>query len=465
MSLNSFQSENLDFQNSKVKKVLQGVNSIYYDFVLNKENTRKPIVLIFGGRGSGKSRAVAQRILFQMLQMKIRVVLMRKVMDSVRDSSLREILDLITENGISIFFETKKSPLQINCINGSEIIVKGLDKSSKVKSLSNVDIVWIEEADELSLSDWLDVLPTIRGKMLNGQPRQIILTFNAQGDHWIRRYFFNTDLSLKEPERVYALQTNWTHNHFLDADFSIKLESLKELNPSLYKRYALGEFADVEGRVFSKEQIVTLEDVLIDIQFANGNFKCLGYGVDFGFNSPSTLVQCAVSLNIAKRPVIVLKELIYVSKITQEHFARRCAEAIPVHRRRLPVICDSASPSGIECLRSVGLNAFGVEKNTARTGFRRETVLELIEWMFVISKSSTNLLREFAEYSWTLTPNGYIDEPVDYNDHAIDAVRYWYWHYRHSLRAILENRGLNENERTKFHDTNRTWIQSANPLS
>jgi len=42
-----------------------------------------------------------------------------------------------------------------------------------------------------------------------------------------------------------------------------------------------------------------------------------------------------------------------------------------------------------------------------------------------IHKDSVNLIKEFQGYKWKEDKNGNIlDEPVKFNDHALDAVRY-----------------------------------------
>ena len=49
----------------------------------------------------------------------------------------------------------------------------------------------------------------------------------------------------------------------------------------------------------------------------------------------------------------------------------------------------------------------------------------------LITKSSVNLIKEIESYSWKTDLNGNIlEEPVKFNDHALDALRYAVYSYK-----------------------------------
>jgi phage terminase large subunit len=53
---------------------------------------------------------------------------------------------------------------------------------------------------------------------------------------------------------------------------------------------------------------------------------------------------------------------------------------------------------------------------------------------FYVTKNSTNLIKELRSYTWAKDKQGNVqDKPVDYMNHAIDAVRYF------ALNNIVNN--------------------------
>ena len=130
-------------------------NAAFLPFIKGALDTRKSLIILEGGRGSGKSRATAQHLILRALRRKLRIALIRKVAETVRDSQYKEIQDTVEQWRLDEYFEFMASPLSIRVSNGSEFITKGMDKAVKIKSLANVDVIWIEEATELTQDDYL----------------------------------------------------------------------------------------------------------------------------------------------------------------------------------------------------------------------------------------------------------------------------------------------------------------------
>jgi phage terminase large subunit len=139
----------------------------------------------------------------------------------------------------------------------------------------------------------------------------------------------------------------------------------------------------------------------------------IGYGIDFGFQDPCTLIQ--VHKNGES---IYCKELLYLKNITIPDFIYKIKD-LGINLKD-DFICDSASPQSIEELRRQGINAKPVKKNSILHG------IDLIKRNnFYIHESSTNLEQELLSYVWKTDKNGNnLDEPVDDNNHLIDPLRY-----------------------------------------
>ncbi len=116
----------------------------------------------YGGRGGAKSHFFAERVLKTCVAKPARVVCIREIQDSIRDSVRQLLVDKIQKLGLGSFFNPLES--EIRGANGSLIIFKGMQSynAETIKSLEAYDIAWVEEAQTLSQRS-LDMLrPTIR---------------------------------------------------------------------------------------------------------------------------------------------------------------------------------------------------------------------------------------------------------------------------------------------------------------
>ena len=116
----------------------------------------------YGGRGGAKSHFFAERVLKTCVAKPTRVVCIREVQDSIRDSVRQLLVDKIQKLGLGQLFTALDT--EIRGPNGSLIIFKGMQSynAETIKSLEAYDIAWVEEAQTLSQRS-LDMLrPTIR---------------------------------------------------------------------------------------------------------------------------------------------------------------------------------------------------------------------------------------------------------------------------------------------------------------
>ena len=89
-----------------------------------------------------------------------------------------------------------------------------------------------------------------------------------------------------------------------------------------------------------------------------------------------------------------------------------------------PIVCDSAEPKSIKELQREGVTARGAIKG-------KDSVNHGIQWLqqqqVIIDKSCINTQNEFRQYHWKEDKDGNaIRQPIDKNNHIIDATRYAY---------------------------------------
>ena len=115
----------------------------------------------YGGRGGAKSHYFAERVVIACLSGK-RVVCIREVQNSIRDSVRQLLVDKINKLGLQDAFEVLDN--EIRGPDGGLVVFKGMQSynAANIKSLEGYDIAWCEEAQTLSQHS-LDLLrPTLR---------------------------------------------------------------------------------------------------------------------------------------------------------------------------------------------------------------------------------------------------------------------------------------------------------------
>lgn len=117
--------------------------------------------LLEGGRGGGKSQAIARIILYLAEQRNIRVVCGRETQNSINESVYLLFSDLIRKNNLASEVLSTKITSRIS---GSTINFRGFREQGafNIQGMEGIDITWIDEAQALT-KQTIDVLiPTIR---------------------------------------------------------------------------------------------------------------------------------------------------------------------------------------------------------------------------------------------------------------------------------------------------------------
>jgi len=133
--------------------------------------------------------------------------------------------------------------------SGSEIIFAGLDDVEKLKSISGITGIWIEEASELQESDFNQLDIRLRG--VTKYYKQIILSFNPISvTHWLKKRFFD-----HESEKAHTHQSTYLDNRFLPVEDRETLEGFKDTDEYYYAVYCLGNWGITGKTVFNGKLI------------------------------------------------------------------------------------------------------------------------------------------------------------------------------------------------------------------
>lgn len=215
--------------------------------ILDDENR---YLILYGGAGSGKSVAAAQKLIIRMLEERgHKFLVLRKVANTIRNSVWSLLRGTMADWGVSHLFKVNKSDMDITCANGNQIVFAGLDDVEKLKSIHGITGMWVEEASELLQEDFQQLDLRLRGFTKNY--KQIMVSFNPISiTHWLKDVFFD-----KRKPNATVVHTTYLDNMFIDDEYKRTLESLKEQDPYYYMVYALGEWGIVGNTVFNGEKV------------------------------------------------------------------------------------------------------------------------------------------------------------------------------------------------------------------
>lgn len=209
-------------------------------------------VVNWGGTGSSKSHSAVQKELLISFEQKMKILVVRKVGTTLRDSVIPSFMTCAERLGLSGYFKYHKTDRILhNTLLGSQIIFRGLDDPEKLKSFEGLNRIMIEEASELTPEDFMELNRRARGV----EDIQITLCFNPVHEtHWLKERFF--DMGDDDISRVHS---TYKDNPFLTDKDREHIELLKLYNNNQYRIYALGEWGLSENTnpwlfAFSREQ-------------------------------------------------------------------------------------------------------------------------------------------------------------------------------------------------------------------
>lgn len=378
-------------------------NKWLYDIIDDYSNR---IEVYYGGAGSGKSYGACQKILLKAMNNRRRVLMIRKVGNTLKVSIWQLMLDLLAEAGIKEECKINRSDLEIELPNGSVFLFKGLDDPEKIKSITGITDIVIEEATELIEDEFTQLNLRLRPKEDNPQ---IYLMFNPiSKKNWVYSYFFGEEANL---ENTLVIQTTYKDNKFLPESYCEELERLQARNPAYYRIYALGEFATLDKLVFPyyTKKIISDDEV---------KGMPLWIGLDFGYvNDPSAIVNG--NIDTLNKKIYIRKE--YVKKgMLNDEIAEKMI-ALGLHKDKS--YGDSAEPKSIAEIKNKGVNIEATEKG-------KDSIIHGIQWIgqyeLIVDERCFKVIEELDNYTWKKDKKTgeYINEPVDTFNHTIDAIRY-----------------------------------------
>lgn len=368
--------------------------------------------LEFGGRGSGKSFTLTEGLILLADMAKHRILCAREIQNSIGDSVHAQLETHIDNLGLQKRFIVTKNAIR-NRATGSEFLYRGLRANvSAVKSLADIDICFVEEAQSVSEASWKVLLPTIRNP-----GSRFIMACNPEneGDFLSKRWIINPC------KDTVAKRVNWNNNPY----FPKELEDERQYALSLIAT-APNEDARIQAqadydwvwegdfkRITAAQILRRVEEKEFEAPWGV-DFR---FGLDFGFaQDPNALVRCFV----IDRDLYIDYESVGRVEIDE---LPQLLDVVP-EVRKWPIYADCARPETISYLKSAGYHITGAPKwqGSVEDGIAFMNQFHRI----YVHPRCKHFLEESKKYKYKTdrVSGDVLPIPIDAWNHTVDSCRY-----------------------------------------
>jgi len=388
----------------------------------------KRYIVMYGSRSSGKSMTQVQKAIIKLeSEPNTNIVGIRKTYIKIKDSLYAELVACIEKMGLDEDYYCKVSPIEIhNKRNGNKMVFRGLDDPQSLKGLKNINCMVIDEANEISLDEFLGANLSIRTDK-KGAKLQTIITFNPEAhadDNWIEEMFFPQDrksyekedgshtyIKSRQKDCVLMHSSVLHHNDYASEEYKSGIRDLERFGKTSDK-YKIGALGNWGGAVADK----VFTNVEYGTEWPNPD-HCdkHAWGMDFGFtNDPTALVEFALC-----RGEIFYRVHMYACRQQSSDIIQRIKDlGIAPHEE---IWCDQADPRMINAIYRAGFNALPADKG-------KGSILSGVNFMqgYKINIiNSPDLEKEHKRYIYNKDKEGKnLPTPIDDWNHAWDACRY-----------------------------------------
>ena len=412
-------------------QVNKEINPHFGNFVMD---WTKKFQFLIGGYGSSKSYHVALKLVLKCLQEKRKVLVIREVYDTHKDSTfalfkdILESLDRLDDTGLKRIAKgkarAKESPYEIVFSNGSRIIFKGMDKPAKLKSIHDISIIWVEEASEVKYEGFKELVGRLRHRNLS---LHMILSSNPVDEtNWIYTHFFvdeeneKTTLDDEELYKLREIKTDTTYYHhskaddnmFLPQSYIEELDDMKNYDPDLHRVAREGKFGANGEKILPQLELWDSADVQAQLT----SDKVYKNGMDFGFSdSYNAIVRMAV--DIEKKWLYIFWEY-YTKGKTDPEIAE---DMIKAGLQKVMIKGDNAEAKTIVYLQQKGFRILPCYKLTRVENTKKMKRFKKI----IVSKDCPNTIRELKNLTQKKDKNGKaIPGEFNIDPHTFSAM--WY---------------------------------------
>lgn len=428
---------------------------------------RDPEVLLSGPAGTGKSRACLEKLhTMALVNAGMRGLICRKTATSLSSTALVTwrrfvIQESLLSGDVWFYGGSAQEPPQYRYKNGSVIAIGGLDRVEKIMS-SEYDVVYVQEATELTENDWESITTRLRNWKISFQ--QLIADCNpSYPTHWLKKRCDDGRCTLMETWHednpiLFDREGNITER---GQDYVSKLDRLTGVRHS---RLRLGKWVAAEGVIYEdfQDEIHVLNEIPSTEAKDHAGVPMEWpryWSVDFGFIHPFVL-SCW-----ARDPDGRLYHYreIYRTHVTVDVHARTIMDIVAPRDpqgtrhwrepRPSAIICDHDAEGRAVLERELGMSTEPAHKsvlegidavqvrmklghdNRPRIFFLRNAVVHIDPELKEAGKP-TSTIEEIPGYVWSDKKK---EQPVKEDDDGCDTTRYVVAHQDFGDRAIFRS--------------------------
>lgn len=336
----------------------------------------------------------------------MRILCTRELQVSIRESMHAELRNAIaSEPWLAAHYDITENTIRGK--NGTEFIFRGLRHNmSSIKSMAQIDLCLVEEAEDVPAQSWLDLEPTIRTP-----GSEIWAIWNPKRDGSP----IDKLLRKRLPPRAQVVQMNYSDNPW----FPTVLEEQRAhhravLDPNTYAHIWEGAYLEnSDSQIFADRFSVE--------EFAPGTDWDGPYiGLDFGFAAdPTAAVKVWVHNNC-----LWIEQEAGRNKLELDETGAFVADRIPDAATNV-IRADSARPESISYLKRNGLPK--IQSCEKWAGSVEDGIAHIKSYRkVIIHPQCKETINEFRLYSYKVDRLTGDIKPdiVDAFNHYIDAIRY-----------------------------------------
>ena len=409
---------------------------------LEKLLSPKDTKVVYGGRGSGKTRSVSSIITEGMRYHGHRVLCMREIQSAIAESSHQELSDEIERRQLSpgqmVITDNR---IKSKVSKGLAWFAGLLRNLTSIKGKAGLNVGWCDEAENVSLMSWDTVVPTLRA-----EGSELYITFNPRFDtdptwsEFVAPYISKMVDGIYEDDEILIIDCNWRDNPWFTSKLDRQRRAMKKRDIDRHNWIWEGLFnkkSDIQ--VFGGKWVT-------DVFEPGDDWSGPYFGADFGFSQdPATLIKTWIYKNVLYIEYEMYQVGIelddcpkfYAGKEgateleleTWTHLDDKKWPGIPGAKQHL-IMADQASPAIISKIASHGFKIRGAEKNFKDTGAKGsiETgITHLRSYDRIVIHERCRHTASEASLYWykqdKLTET-ILPDIIDAHNHAWDAIRY-----------------------------------------
>ena len=373
----------------------------------------------YGGRGSGKSFSFALIAAVFGYAEPMRILCTRELQVSIKESMYAELKNAIaSQPWLQAHYEIGES--YIRGANGTEFIFRGLRHNiSSIKSMAQIDLCIVEEAEDVPEHSWLALLPTVRAPRSEIWP---IWNSRLDGSPVDQRFIKSC------PDNAIVVQMNYGDNPWFPAVLEDQRQHDQErMDPATYAHVWEGCYLE------NSDAQVLHGKVAVRTFTPDSEWDGPYYGIDFGFaNDPTAAVECWIH---TPTDTLGIYRECGGTQVEVSDTAPLMLKAMPDAARHV-VRGDAARPETVSAMKRSGIPR--AESAPKWQGSVEDGIQHLRSYReIVVHPDCQEVTRETRLYSYKVDRHtGEIrPEPVDAMNHYIDAIRY-------ALAPIIKKREI-----------------------